>query len=290
MSKKLNVAIIGSGNIGTDLLVKVLRSPHLNCTKFIGRNLSSAGMKKASSLGVSISDKSIEAIIDDPSCCQLLFDATSAAFHKKHAPILKEMGIRAIDMTPSQVGKMCIPAINSDDCLSQDNINMITCGGQTSIPIAYAMSQAQKDNRFEYIEVVSSISSRSAGPGTRANLDEYISNTESGLSHFSGCSNVKAIINLNPAQPCINMQTSISAKIANPDMEAISESVAKMVAIMKGYVPGYELLIAPVYENGRVIAMAKVRGLGDYLPAYAGNLDIINCAAVSMAEEYSKTF
>lgn len=287
MAKKLNIAILGSGNIGTDLLVKSLRSPHLNCVKFIGRNLSSPGMKKATSLGVTVSDQSIEALKSDPQSCDLVFDCTSAKFHLEYAPIFKELGIRAIDMTPSQVGKMCIPALNLEESFNQDNINMITCGGQTSIPIANALSRAVPE--IEYIEVVSSIASRSAGPGTRANIGEYIDNTESGLRAFTNCQNVKAILNLNPAQPCIDMQTTIFAKTDQADMDRVNEYVNSMVETMKKYVPGYELIIPPVFENGRIAVLVKVRGLGDYLPQYAGNLDIINCAAIAAAEEYARS-
>ena len=286
MSKKLNVAILGSGNIGTDLLIKVLRSPYLNCARFIGRNLSSPGMRKASSLGVSISDQSIDALIDNPSCCDLVFDATTASYHKKSAPLLKKLGLKAIDMTPSQVGEMCVPSINLKDCITYANVNMITCGGQTAIPIAFAISQVQ--SKIEYIEVVSSISSRSAGPGTRANIDEYIENTESGLTQMTGCKNVKAILNLNPATPSIDSQSSIFALVEGPNMNAVSESVTNMVEQMKDYVPGYEMIVPPQYENGRIAVMVKVRGLGDFLPQYAGNLDIINCAAITLAEAYAK--
>ena len=286
MPKKMNIAILGSGNIGTDLLIKVLRSPYLKCTRFIGRNLSSPGMRKASSLGVSISDQSIDALIDNPTCCELVFDATTASYHKKIAAILKKLGLKAIDMTPSQVGEMCVPSINLKDCISYPNVNMITCGGQTAIPVAFAISQAQSN--IEYIEIVSSISSRSAGPGTRANIDEYVENTESGLRQMTGCQNVKAILNLNPATPCIDSQSSIFALVDSPDMDAVSESVAGMVIKMKEYVPGYEMIVPPQYENGRIAAMVKVRGLGDFLPQYAGNLDIINCAAITLAEEYAK--
>ncbi|MBU2647043.1 acetaldehyde dehydrogenase (acetylating) [bacterium] len=286
MPEKLDVAILGSGNIGTDLLIKVLRSPYLNCTRFIGRNLSSPGMRKASSLGVHISDRSIDAIIDDPTCCELVFDATTAIYHQKNAPILKDLGIKTIDMTPSQVGKMCVPAINLSDCIASPNVNMITCGGQTAIPVAHAISQVQ--SRIVYIEIVSSISSRSAGPGTRANIDEYIENTESGLRQMTGCQNVKAILNLNPAVPSIDSQSSVFVLVDSPDMDAISRSVAAMVEQMVTYVPGYELIVPPLFENGRIAAMVKVRGLGDFLPQFAGNLDIINCAAITLAEAYAR--
>ncbi len=284
--RKMKVAILGSGLIGTDLLIKVLRSKYLECRLFIGRNLQSAGMSKAINLGVPVSDRSIEAIQADPGGFELVFDATSAHFHAIHAPILKKLGIIAIDMTPAQVGSMCIPAVNLRECLDRDNVNMVTCGGQASTPIAYAIGQVHP--RAEYMEVVSTISSRSAGPATRANLDEYIETTEKGVRMFSGAKRTKAVLILNPAQPCINMQTTVFAKIAEPDMAGITDSVNRIVKKIQKYVPGYEIAIPPTFEHGRVITMIRVKGLGDYLPSYAGNLDIINCAAVATAEEFSK--
>jgi acetaldehyde dehydrogenase len=163
---------------------------------------------------------------------------------------------------------------------------MITCGGQASIPIAYAIGQTQKD--VEYIEVVSTIASRSAGPATRQNLDEYIKTTEDGIKQFSGAKHTKAILNLNPAEPCVNMQTTILAKTKDPDLSALKEFLSKIVKKIQTYVPGYELILGPIIENDRIVVMVRVKGLGDYLPQYAGNLDIINCAAVAMAEEYAK--
>jgi acetaldehyde dehydrogenase len=283
---KMRVAILGSGNIGTDLLVKIIRSPYLDCSLFIGRHLDSPGMNKAMSLGIKVSDLSIEAIVKNPDCCDLVFDATSALDHKKHWPILKSMGKTVIDMTPSGVGQMCIPAINMRDCLGLKNVNMVTCGGQASIPLAYAIGQAHPGT--DYIEVVSSIASRSAGPATRINLDEYIETTEKGVMAFSGCKHAKSILILNPAQPCINMQTTVFAKIKNPDIKRINNNIGDIVKRIQHYVPGYQLLVPPTIENERVVVMVKVQGLGDYLPKYAGNMDIINCAAVIMAEEYAK--
>lgn len=284
--QKLKVAILGSGNIGTDLLVKVLRSSHLECAVFIGRNMSSAGMAKAQSLGVPVSAESIGYLENHPECCDLVFDATSAKDHEVHAPILEKLGKIAIDLTPARVGPMCVPAVNMKEALQFRNVNMVTCGGQASIPIAHVMGQTQAD--IDYIEVISSIASRSAGPATRANLDEYIHTTESGVKAFSGARRTKAILNLNPAQPCINMQTTIFCKVANPDIEKLTVAVKGMVQTIQAYVPGYELLVGPTVENGRIVVMVRVKGLGDYLPAYAGNLDIINCAAVATAEEYAK--
>ena len=283
---KLKVAIIGSGNIGTDLLIKTLRSPHLECGAFIGRNLSSPGMVRAHSLGVTVSAEGIDYIKSNPNCCELVFDATSANGHLNHAPILKKMNKLVIDLTPAKVGLMSVPGVNLNDSLAQSNVNMVTCGGQASIPIAYAIGQTHAD--LDYIEVVSSISSRSAGPATRQNLDEYIKTTEDGLKEFSGATRTKAILNLNPAEPCVDMQTTIYARVKNPNIEKLSVKINALVEKIREYVPGYEVILGPIIENDRIVVMIRVRGLGDYLPAYAGNLDIINCAAIAMAEEYAR--
>lgn len=283
--RKLKVAIVGSGNIGTDLLIKVLRSPYLECGAFIGRNLSSAGMQKAFSLGVKVSAEGVDYILNNPDCCDLVFDATSAKSHLEHAPILKKLNKLVIDLTPAKVGLMSVPSVNLADSLAESNVNMVTCGGQASIPIAYAIGQTQSD--VEYIEVVSSIASRSAGPATRQNLDEYIKTTEDGLKQFSGAKHTKAILNLNPADPCVDMQATVFAKVENPDIAKLTKILTNLVEKIRKYVPGYEIILGPIIDNGRIVVMARVRGLGDYLPAYAGNLDIINCAAVAMAEEYA---
>jgi acetaldehyde dehydrogenase len=283
-SNKLKVAIIGSGNIGTDLLMKTLRSNLITCTLFAGRNFNSAGMKRAAELGVPISDRGIEAIVSDPKICDLVFDCTSAQAHHEHWDILEKLGKIVIDMTPAKLGTLCIPAINAVECIVNGarNVNMITCGGQVSIPIAYAISQVHKN--IEYIEVASSIASRSAGPATRYNLDEYVVTTQDALKIFSGAKLTKAILILNPAIPPIDMQTTIYAKISNPNLAAISTSVMAMIDNIKKYVPGYQILVAPTIEGDRIVTTIKVLGAGDYLPQYAGNLDIINCAAISMAE------
>lgn len=286
VSRKLPVAILGTGNIGTDLLVKVLRSEYLECALFVGRNLQSAGMAKASSLGVRISDQSIDAFIRNPDCCKLVFDCTSARDHLVHWPILQKQGKIVIDLTPAKVGTMCVPAVNLQHGLQAQNVNMVTCGGQCSTPLAYAISQTHE--KVEYIEVVSSIASRSAGPGTRINIDEYIETTQEALVKFTGCGRAKAILVLNPAQPCIDMQTTVFAKVTNPDLPRLDTAIREMVARLQTYVPGYQLVIPPIYENGRIMVMVRVQGMGDYLPRYAGNLDIINCAAMAMAEEFAK--
>jgi acetaldehyde dehydrogenase len=281
---KLKIAIVGTGNIGTDLMVKVMRSSNMVCTLFAGRNFNSAGMKRANALGVAISDRGIEAIVREPEICDLVFDCTSAQAHAEHWDILNQLGKTVIDMTPAKLGELCVPAINAQSCLDSGarNINMITCGGQSSIPIAYAISQVH--SQIEYIEVASSIASRSAGPATRRNLDEYIETTQDALQRFTGAQRTKAILILNPASPPIDMQTTIYAKIAEPKLPEIRASVAAMVEQLKTYVPGYQLLVPPTVEGNKVTTTIKVLGAGDYLPQYAGNLDIINCAAIAMAE------
>jgi acetaldehyde dehydrogenase len=284
--EKLRIAILGSGNIGTDLLIKSLRSPFLDCTLFAGRNLSSPGMVKANSLGVKISDQGIDGILRASDQWDLMFDATSAVDHVRHWSLLEKLGKMVIDMTPARVGEMCIPAINLKECLQYRNINMVTCGGQASTPIAYAISQAHSE--IEYIEVVSSIASRSAGPATRLNIDEYIETTEKALKVFSHAQRTKTILILNPAQPCIDMQTTVFASVKQPNLEKLQSTVKEIVGRIQAYVPGYQLLVPPVFENNRIVVMIKVQGLGDYLPRYAGNLDIINCAALAVAEEYAK--
>ncbi|MDH4274697.1 MAG: acetaldehyde dehydrogenase (acetylating) [Gammaproteobacteria bacterium] len=286
--RKMKVAILGSGNIGTDLLIKVMRSKYLECGAFIGRSLSSPGMVKAASLKVIVSAEGIDYIEKYPDCCELVFDATSAKSHAIHQPIISKLGKRVIDMTPAKLGLMSVPSVNLDKALNAFNVNMVTCGGQASIPIAYAIGQSQKD--IDYIEVVSSIASRSAGPATRQNLDEYIKTTEDGVKEFSGARRVKAILSLNPAEPCVDMQTTIFAKVANPDISKMDAVLEEIVNKIRRYVPGYEVILGPIVENECIVVMVRVRGLGDYLPAYAGNLDIINCAAIEMAEEFAKKF
>jgi len=285
MRRKVRIAILGTGNIGTDLLIKVIRSDSLECTLFAGRNFSSDGMQKAVGLGINISDQGINAIVKYADQIDLVFDATSAAAHIEHWPVIDGLGKIAIDMTPAKLGDFCVPAINSAEICDSGvrNINMVTCGGQASVPIAAAIAAVHSN--IEYIEAASSIASRSAGPATRANLDEYVDTTEDGLLKFSGAKKAKAILILNPANPPIDMQTTIYAKIDEPDMGKIQESVSAMMKLIEKYVPGYQLLVPPtLVDRNRVMTTVKVLGNGDYLPKYAGNLDIINCAAVGIAE------
>lgn len=218
---------------------------------------------------------------------EIVFGATSASSHLVHAPVFENMGKRVVDMTPAKVGELCIPSINACALSSSINVNMVTCGGQTSLPILYAMSQAV--GSLGYVEVVTSISSLSAGLATRQNLDEYMKTTELAIHKFTVCDSAKVILNLNPASPCVDMQTTIYCSIKDPDMNVIRDSVLNAVEDMRSFVPGYKLMMEPIYQDGVVVVSVQVQGAGDFLPSYAGNLDIINCAAVRIAEKFDFT-
>lgn len=284
--KKTMVGIIGTGNIGTDLLMKIQRSKVLACGIFTGKNPESAGIARAKKMGIRTSYDSISAIIDDPESCEIVFDATSADAHKIHVPILKRLKKFTIDMTPSKIGKMCVPIINLEDCLNYQEINMVSCGGQDTVPIIAAIVKVHPET--SYVEIVSSIASQSAGIATRNNIDEYTQTTCEGITAFTGVPKAKAIIILNPAEPPIVMHNTIFAKIEKPNLKALSWEIKKVVAKIREYVPGFRLTGGPVFENGRLTVMNEVRGQGDFLPTWAGNLDIINCAAVKVAEEYAQ--
>ncbi|WP_251205705.1 acetaldehyde dehydrogenase (acetylating) [Acetatifactor aquisgranensis] len=284
--RKIKVGIIGTGNIGTDLLLKLKRSDILECGMFTGRSVDSKGIAIAKELGVPTSTKSIQAIQEDPDCCDIVFDATSANAHKRNALILKELGKLSIDLTPSRIGRMCVPVLNMEECLGETEVNLITCGGQATTPIAYAISRIHPETK--YVEIVATIASKSAGKGTRDNIDEFTQTTRDALTEFTGIKNTKAIIILNPAEPPITMHNTIYALIDNPDMDAITAAVIDMENAIRKYVPGYRIVMPPTFENGRVTTTLQVIGLGDYLPRYSGNLDIITCAAVEVAESYAK--
>jgi len=285
--RKMRAAIIGTGNIGIDLLYKIQKSKFINCELFAGRSDSSRGIEIAKNLDIHTSIESINEIMKHPTNYDIVFDATNASAHKINAPLLAELDVFVIDLTPAKLGEFCIPVINGEECLKSKNINMITCGGQATIPIAYALSRAH-DN-ISYIEMVSTIASKSAGIGTRDNIDEFTQTTSEALSFFSKVKNTKAIIILNPAEPPICMRSTVYAIIDKPNIDIIKEEVFSISKKIQEYVPGYKIILGPIYENGRVTTTIEVEGLGDYLPKYAGNLDIITCAAINMAESYAKT-
>jgi acetaldehyde dehydrogenase len=280
----IKVGIIGTGNIGTDLLLKVLKTDFIEPVIFAGRRLDSDGIKIAQSKNVPVTDQGIQYFIDNPKCCDVVYDCTSAADAIKHAKIFKEQGIKVIDLTPSKVGDMCVPDINSDIIIKDDNVNMITCGGQASMPMLHLLSKECKG--LEYIEIISQIASKSAGMATRINIDNYINTTQKAITKFTGCTNCKVILNLNPAEPCVDMQTTIFIKTKSINFENLTEKVLDKIEELKQYIPYYELVLPPTMnDNGIVVLSIKVKGTGDYLPPYAGNLDIINCAAIKITEK-----
>ncbi len=285
LSKKVKVGIIGSGNIGTDLLYKVQRSEILECSIFAGRDPNSKGIQRAQSLGVPTSFDSIGAIENNPDICEIVFDATSAKAHLINAPILRKLGKHVIDLTPSRIGKMCVPALDIKDSVSATNISMVSCGAQATAPIARAIMEVHPHT--SYIEVIGSISSKSAGPGTRANIDEYTQTTKDAILLYSGVPKAKAIIILNPAEPEVWMYNTVYATIMNPDIPRLRRKIKSVEKEIQRYVPGYRVTFGPIFENGRVVVSTQVEGAGDFLPKYSGNLDIITSAAVRVAEEYA---
>ena len=278
---KIKVAVIGPGNIGTDLMYKIFRSPNLEMAMMCGI-VESEGIRRAAGLGVKTSTDGVYAAVAEPEI-KIVFDATGAAPHLKHAPLLRQAGKVAIDLTPAAVGPYCVPCVNLDRLQQLDNINMVTCGGQATIPIVHAVGRVAG---AAYAEIVACIASKSAGPGTRANMDEFTETTSKAIEVVGGADKGKAIIVLNPAEPPLMMTNTITVRVKDPSvgLEAITDSVNRIVAEVKQYVPGYTLRVPPMMEGDKVTAIVQIEGQGDFLPAYSGNLDIINSAAVAAAE------
>ena len=280
--EKIKVGIIGPGNIGSDLMYKVLRSRYLEMGMMAGI-VESEGIQRAASLGVPVSIEGVRAVAQHPDI-KIAFDATSAAAHVKfNGPALREAGIVSVDLTPAALGPYCVPCVNLNGLLGEADINMVTCGGQATIPIVYAISRVAG---AAYAEIVACISSKSAGPGTRANMDEFTETTSRAIEVVGGADRGKAIIVLNPAEPPLMMTNTIMVRVKNPEagFAKIEASINKIVAELKKYVPGYQLRVPPMMEGDKVTTIVQVQGQGDFLPAYSGNLDIINSAAVAAAE------
>lgn len=275
------VAILGSGNIGCDLVIKCLQSQAVDLACLAGRHPSSTGLAFAAQHGVRTTDRSIEGILDLPVKPDILIDCTSADHHQYHYELCKQYGIIIIDMTPAKLGVSCCPAVNLSACLDADNINMISCGGQASMPLCQAIKLSNPD--IEYLEVVSTISSSSAGPGTRKNISQYIKSTQDAISKLLGIKHVKVIINITPAIPPIHMKTSILARSEelSPSSDT-SEAILNALETMRQYVPGVNASVQWKQIGPKTMCQVEVHGSGHYLPPYAGNLDIINCAALEV--------
>lgn len=302
---KISCAIIGSGNIGTDLMIKVMRtSKHLTMGAMVGIDPASDGLARAARLGVPTTHEGIEGLLKLPNYkdIKVVFDATSAKAHVSNNAILQKDGKKVIDLTPAAIGPFTIPVINGDANLSEPNVNMVTCGGQATIPIVYAVKRASK--RLVYGEIVASISSKSAGPGTRANIDEFTETTSKAIEVLGGAERGKAIIILNPAEPPLIMRDTVFTLSQGGTKEEIEASILAMVAEVQKYVPGYRLKQKVQFEHigdnapvripgiGQVSGLKttvflEVEGAAHYLPAYAGNLDIMTSAALTTADRWA---
>lgn len=281
--ERVKVGIIGSGNIGTDLLFKLLRSPLLEPVIEVGVDEASEGLRLARERGVKTSARGIEDLLQTDA--RIVYDASGAKPHRKHAPLLKQAGKIAVDLTPAAVGPYVVPCINLTEHLDAPNVNMITCGAQATVPIVWALNQAAG---VRYAEIVAAIASKSAGIGTRQNIDEFTQTTARSLEALGGAKKGKAIIVLNPAEPPIRMQNTIYALVQKTDPQPILDAVHAMVARIQSYVRGYRLKHEPAVDGEKVTVQITVEGAGDYLPTYAGNLDIITSAAVAVGEAFAR--
>jgi len=288
--EKIKCALIGPGNIGTDLLAKLQRSDVLEPVWMVGIDPASDGLARARELGLKTTSEGVQGLLPyiDADRIQIAFDATSAYAHADNARMLGAAGVLMIDMTPAAIGPYCIPPVNLRELLGKQsmNVNMVTCGGQATIPMVAAVSRVQP---VAYGEIVATVSSRSAGPGTRKNIDEFTRTTAGAIRAVGGARESKAIIILNPAEPPIIMRDTVHCLTEEePDKERITASIHAMIAEVQKYVPGYRLVNPLVFDGRRVSIFLEVEGLGDYLPKYAGNLDIMTAAAARTAEMFAE--
>jgi acetaldehyde dehydrogenase len=290
---KVSCAIVGSGNIGTDLMYKLHRSPDLELGLVVGVDPESDGLAKARSLGIEATHEGVDVLLRRADEFSIVFEATSAWVHRQNAPRYEEAGVKAVDLTPAKLGPLVVPPVNLSAHLDAPNVNLITCGGQATTPIIHAVARVCE---VPYAEIVSTVASLSAGPGTRQNIDEFTKTTSTALSEVGGARHGKAIMVLNPAEPPILMRNTVFCALADGyDRQAVTDSILSVVDEVSRYVPGYRLKSEPVFDEdlfstpggdvkARVVALLEVEGAGDYFPPYAGNLDIMTASAVRVGE------
>ena len=290
MSKKIKCALIGPGNIGTDLLAKLQRSPVLEPVWMVGIDPTSDGLKRAKEMGIKTTAEGVDGLVPHIKAdgVQIVFDATSAYVHAENSRKVNAEGAMMIDLTPAAIGPFCIPPVNLRQHVgkAEMNVNMVTCGGQATIPMVAAISRVQP---VAYGEIVATVSSKSVGPGTRKNIDEFTRTTADAVEKVGGARKGKAIIIINPAEPPLIMRDTVHClTVDEPNQAAITKSIHDMIAEVQKYVPGYKLVNGPVFDGKRVSVFLEVEGLGDYLPKYAGNLDIMTAAAARTAEMFAE--
>jgi len=290
MNNKLKAVIIGPGNIGTDLLMKMKRSDWIEPIWMVGIDETSEGLKRAREMGIKTCATGVDGVLEQivADDIRIAFDATSAYVHAENSRKLNELGVIMVDLTPAAVGPFCVPPVNLAEHAKklEMNVNMVTCGGQATIPMVAAVSQVQD---VEYGEIIATISSKSAGPGTRKNIDEFTRTTASALEQVGGATKGKAIIIINPAEPPLVMRDTVHCLTKDtPDEKAITESILNMAKEVQKYVPGYRIKNGPVFDGNRVSVFLEVEGLGDFLPRYSGNLDIMTAAGLRTAEMFAQ--
>ncbi|MDH4564387.1 acetaldehyde dehydrogenase (acetylating) [Pseudomonas taiwanensis] len=288
--KKIRCALIGSGNIGTDLIYKIMRSPVLEPVWMVGIDPESEGLKRARDMGLKTTSEGVDGLLPHvlEDNIQIAFDATSAYVHAENSRKLNALGVLMIDLTPAAIGPLCVPPVNLSEHTQKQvaNVNMISCAGQATIPIVNAVSRIQS---VGYAEIVASLSSKSVGPGTRANLDEFTYTTSSAIEAVGGARKGKALAIINPAEPPLIMRNTIYCLTDDePDQERVTASILQMIGEVQKYVPGYRLVNGPLFDGNKVSVFLEVAGLGDYLPTYAGNLDIMTAAATRTAEMFAE--
>jgi acetaldehyde dehydrogenase len=282
-TEPLQVAVIGAGLIGIDLLTRIQLSQRMACRLLVGRDDQARGLRLAERLGCPTGSDGISSVVTHPQGFDLVFDASNATAHAEHWAQLKPLGAKVIDLTPSMVGHMVVPTVNGRDALTHGNVNLVSCGGQASIPILHALATRYTPT---YIEVVTTAASQGVGRATRLNLDEYIDTTQRAIQGFTGVSDIKVMVNLSPAQPPTVFRVAMTVLAAGLEPESVRDLVKSAVDEVRAFVPGIEIAACTMQADRAFIAV-HVQSTGDHIPRYAGNLDIINSAAVLLAEQYA---